>query len=334
MNNFIDEEIDLSQETITTSCVREKIPTMTLDKFLLKEIKPREMLLAPWLPRQGIGMIHAEAGIGKTYFSLSVAWAIASGTSFVGWQAPKPCKVLYLDGEMPEITMQERLAAIIKMTQKSEYASNFTLFTPDFLQDRMLDLSRDRDQGNILEEIKENKYDLVVIDNVSSLMPNVKENEADSWNIIQGWELQIRKMGVSVLRVQHTGKNGTHRGSSKHQDIVDTTIHLVKPQDHDARDGARFEVNFTKSRGFYGEDAASFEVTLSVDENLQPIWLTKNMEQSIYDRIINLANDGLSQKDICIELQIEKSKVCRYFNRGLQEGKIKKPHYESHARHR
>jgi PleD family two-component response regulator len=34
-------------------------------EFLAREFQPREMMFAPWLPTQGIAMIHAERGIGK-----------------------------------------------------------------------------------------------------------------------------------------------------------------------------------------------------------------------------------------------------------------------------
>ena len=37
---------------------------------------------------------------------------------------------------------------------------------------------------------------------------------------------------------------------------------LKRPIDYDASQGARFEVHFTKSRGFFGEDAAPFEARL------------------------------------------------------------------------
>ena len=47
--------------------------------FLSMSFPAREMLLAPILPRQGLCMLHAMRGIGKTFISLSVAYAVASG---------------------------------------------------------------------------------------------------------------------------------------------------------------------------------------------------------------------------------------------------------------
>jgi Mrp family chromosome partitioning ATPase len=84
------------------------------EAFLKMEIKPLEFLLHPWLPSPGVAMVFAPRGVGKTYFSLNVAYAVASGGSFLKWQAPTPKSVLYLDGEMSASVMQRRLAEIVK----------------------------------------------------------------------------------------------------------------------------------------------------------------------------------------------------------------------------
>jgi RecA-family ATPase len=58
-------------------------------------------------------LVHAFRGIGKTYLALGIAYCAATGGRMLGWSAPKPRRVLYLDGEMPADAMQARLAAII-----------------------------------------------------------------------------------------------------------------------------------------------------------------------------------------------------------------------------
>ena len=42
---------------------------------------------------------------------------MASGGAFLKWTTPKPRRVLYVDGEMPAIAMQERFAATITADQ-------------------------------------------------------------------------------------------------------------------------------------------------------------------------------------------------------------------------
>jgi len=67
-----------------------KIQPISLKDFLSLEFPPRENLISPWLPSQGLAMVYAARGIGKTHFALGVAYAVASGGAFLGWQAPRP----------------------------------------------------------------------------------------------------------------------------------------------------------------------------------------------------------------------------------------------------
>ena len=48
------------------------------------------------------------------------------------------------------------------------------------------------------------------------------------------------------------------------------------------------------------------------------------MEDSTFDRVVTLANDGLSQKDIALELGVNKSNVSRHIRRATGAGLIQK----------
>jgi len=60
--------------------------------------------------------------------------------------------------------------------------------------------------------------DLIVLDNLSTLRFTGKENEADSWSVMQNWLLQMRGRGKSVIILHHAGKDGSSRGTSRRQD--------------------------------------------------------------------------------------------------------------------
>ena len=108
--------------------------------------------------------------------------------------------------------------------------------------------------------------DLVIVDNLSTLCRGLKENEADSWTPVQNWCLSLRRAAKSVLLIHHGGKSGAQRGTSRKEDVLDTVVSLRKPPDHQADQGARFEIHFEKSRGFYGPEAAPFEAWLKGDQ--------------------------------------------------------------------
>ena len=80
--------------------------------FLELDVPPREMLLNPILPERSLAMLYAPRGIGKTLLSLSIGLAVASGSPLLRWSAPRPKRVLYVDGEMPLVSLQERIRAI------------------------------------------------------------------------------------------------------------------------------------------------------------------------------------------------------------------------------
>jgi len=90
--------------------VQPRLRPLTVAEFLSLDLPPRDMILEPWLPAKGLVMIYSPRGMGKTLLAMTAAYAIAVGAGFLGFSAPAPRRVLYLDGEMPARTMQERLA--------------------------------------------------------------------------------------------------------------------------------------------------------------------------------------------------------------------------------
>jgi putative DNA primase/helicase len=58
--------------------------------------------------------------------------------------------------------------------------------------------------------------ELLVLDNLSSLVRCGGESESDTWIPIQEWLLKLRRRGIAVLLVHHAGKSGSqaHRFQS------------------------------------------------------------------------------------------------------------------------
>ena len=74
---------------ITPSKGKRPLRCLNIADFITKEYPPRDMLLAPVMAVQSLNMVFAQRGIGKTYFSLSVAYAVASGGAVFGrWFTP------------------------------------------------------------------------------------------------------------------------------------------------------------------------------------------------------------------------------------------------------
>jgi RecA-family ATPase len=101
----------------------------------------REMILSPWLPEQGLTMIYAERGIGKTWVGLNVGHVVSGGGNYLGWQATRARRVVYIDGEMPSSVLKDRYATIVAGSEIDPPEENFWLVASDLQTDGLPDLS-------------------------------------------------------------------------------------------------------------------------------------------------------------------------------------------------
>lgn len=295
----------------------ERYNIVDIESFLEMDFPPRENILDPWLPKQGLCMVFASRGVGKTHFSLGVAYAVASGGTFLNWEAKQPRSVLFIDGEMPATVLQERISEIALSSDKDPTAP-LRVFTPDLQPQGMLNIS-DPNHQQLLEPYLKG-IDLIIVDNLSTLCRSGKENEGEAWLPVQDWALRQRSAGKSVLFIHHAGKNGDQRGSSRREDVLDTVISLRRPSDYTPDKGACFEIHFEKARGLLGENTKATEVMLTTDEERKQIWAIKSLEQSTAEKVAALLNEGVIQKDIPEILNIAKGTVSKAKTKAQQEG--------------
>ncbi len=296
-----------------------EIRVVSISEFLKLELQPRENMLNPWLPTQGLAMVCGPRGIGKTYFSMGVAVAVASGGQFLKWTCETPYGVLYIDGEMPAVVDQERLSSIILSSDKEPLAL-LNIITPDLQEYGMPDLSTDH--GQKLLETHLEGISLVIVDNISTLCRQGRENESESWLPVQEWGLRLRSKHISVLFIHHTGKGGLQRGTSRREDVLDTIIALKRPSDYQTDEGARFEVHFDKARNIYGEDVKPFEAKLITIDGIQQ-WTIKDLEESLTERVANLLNEGIPQSEIYELLGVSKGTVSKHKKKAQAQGLLK-----------
>ncbi len=283
--------------------------SLDMGEFLSMSIPERGYLLSPILPVQGIGIMYAPRGIGKTFAALSVAVAVASGGVIFNWRAPMPKRTLYVDGEMPATSMQSRLAALVGgMLVPPHTLKNLSLITPDLQPCPMPDLSTV--SGQTLLEPFLKGVDMVVLDNIATLCRTGKENESQSWQPMQAWLLELRRRGITVLLIHHAGKSGDQRGTSAREDIMDTVISLRRPREYSMAEGARFEVHLTKARGILGDDAKPFEANLVTEGNVLQ-WHIKELEDVEMDELKRLLSEGYSIRDCAEEMGKSKGAIQR-----------------------
>jgi len=297
----------------TGATAKAAIRAADLASFLALELPARDFVLAPIIPTQGLVMLHAPRGIGKTLLALFMAYATATGQPVCRWTAPKPRPVLYLDGEMPAVTMQQRIAGIVKAYPSEPAPGFFKIITPD-LQPRSFNLATAEGQADVESHIKE--AEVIFVDNLATLCRSGRENETEGWRPVQDWILQLRRRGKVVAMVHHSNKTGGQRGTSSREDVLDTVIALRRPGDYTMEQGARFEIHLEKARGIVGADARPFEAHLVTDEYGVMQWVCRDIEDAEAETVCRLKDEGLSVRDIAKETGISKSRVHRLLRKG------------------
>jgi KaiC/GvpD/RAD55 family RecA-like ATPase len=232
-----------------------------------RKITPREMIVAPWMATQSVGLVFAKRGLGKTWFGITLAKAIALGRPFLGYEVPKPRRVLFVDGEMPLADLQERFKAV-----GADKIDNIDILASEIMYQEFhpLNINREEDRNlisSMLDRLTQQgrRPELLIFDNLSSLRMGVEENDNSALDQILVWLMSLRHKGYSTLIVHHAGKTGEQRGASRLEDLLDTTIKL-EPSETATNEVASFDLSFTKTRG-QRPDPDQMTLKLEQEEN-------------------------------------------------------------------
>ena len=107
------------------------------------------------------------------------------------------------------------------------------------------------------------------------------------------------------------------------QDVLDTVINLKRPSGYRPEEGAVFEVHFEKARGIYGDDVAPFEAHLTHDDNGQMKWVRQSPRESKINKVVELLEDGKSQKEVADELGLSEARVSQLVKQARERGLLK-----------
>jgi putative DNA primase/helicase len=292
-----------------------KIVAADGNNFITNKFIPREFIIEPFLMTQGLAMIYAQRGIGKTFFALTLMAAMVKGVNLFNdrWKINKKWKVLYIDGEMSGHDMQDRLKSF-KLS--SDELKNISIINPDFQEPLGFTPNLATVEGqNLINDIV-GGFDVIIVDNISTLVREISENQSNSWEMVQAWALKLRSQGKTIIFIHHANKSNSQRGTSRREDVLDTVISLKRPSEYNPIEGARFEVHFEKSRGFTGDAAEGFEVKLEIN-NGKSEWIVDKInstESRRVDLILGLHEQGISQRKIAAQADCSLAKVNRIIN--------------------
>jgi AAA domain-containing protein len=238
---------------------------LSVAAWLSREIAPPDFLLGELLSTTSRLMLIGPTGLGKTMFALELAFALALGRSFLHWRAGRPCRVLYIDGEMPRRLIRARLTDATKRWDAVP-GTLFILARDDV--DNMPPLNTMVGQTFVERYIKAlGGIDLIIFDNVQALL-NGNMREGDAWEGVKSWLRKLTKQQIGQLWVHHTGHNEEHGYGDKTREWEMSTVMLMKRIVRPDADVA-FQLDFPKTRERTPENRTDFApvvVTLADDQ--------------------------------------------------------------------
>jgi AAA domain len=278
--------------------------------FCAAPLPERTPILDPILSAKSLALLYGPRGLGKTFLALGIAWAAASGGSFLGWRAHRPHRVVYVDGEMAAVDMQQRL----RLFGPPPDTLDFML--ADLHSGALPDLARPEGQYSLMEAW--GHPELVVLDNLSSLA-GFRSGDPEGWSGLQRFLILQRRFGRAMLLVHHANKKGLQRGSNRREDVLDLVMALRRPDDYAARDGARFEIHFDKARGLFGPAVAPIEARLDASSGAAR-WRFGPARGDTVGRAARLLTDGTSVARMAEQLGVSRAEGYRLRDRAKEKG--------------
>ncbi|HTV39474.1 MAG TPA: AAA family ATPase [Candidatus Sulfotelmatobacter sp.] len=288
---------------------------------------PREPIMGNWFKMGDLGFICGPRGLGKTWLGVFLARKCAEGPGSMGtlaeWNVFAHRRVLYVDGEMPIDSIRERDSALtIGPAPGMFYLQHEALF---HLTGKSLNLADPATQTAILDKCKREKIDIVFLDNQSCLFFGLRENDADSWDDVLPWLLEMRRNRIAVVFIVHSGRNGFMRGSSRREDAAFWIINLSEPKDPmENQHGAKFIARFTKNRNSLDADVPALEWTFFKPPGTPKAQVTwkKLAAQQLFRQCIE---QGLTRAtEIAQEMGLTPGRVSQLASKAVKEGWLKK----------
>jgi putative DNA primase/helicase len=272
---------------------------LTAAQLNAANLPPRSDLLTPWLASDTAALVYGPPGIGKSFLALGIAWAVAQGGnqggSFLGWRAPKPRRVLYVDGEMGAAELRDRLALFGKLPD------NLSIVPHDRAGGARLDLGEE--DGIVRLMAGWNDPQLLVLDTLSALTPSAcAGRDPERRDGLQSFLLHLKQSRRAVLMVDHANKRGALNGTAQRAHAADLVMALRPPEAGAVGGNARFEIHFEKSR----QRVSSFPIVAEL-ETVDGAGVWRWDAACRVDRLAALVRQGLSRSDVCETLGIERS---------------------------
>jgi hypothetical protein len=250
----------------------ELLAKVTIKSWINRDIPPLDPLLGDMLTTTTRMMLVAPTGLGKTNIALAMAVAVALGRDFMHWRgAGRPRRVLYVDGEMSQRLMKQRIMDAARredLSEESLAALQANLFVVNHADFDLQPLNTTAGQKFIDELIAHlgRRFDLVVFDNIQALTIGDPLDPAECQQVLP-WAKTLTNRQIGQLWIHHTGHDESHAYGPKLREWQFDSVALLERVERPEADIA-FKTNFLKARERTPDNRADFDeafVTLAND---------------------------------------------------------------------
>jgi putative DNA primase/helicase len=288
-------------------------------KLLEIEIPPRKVIIDDWYKEGDLGFVFAYRGTGKTWLVVSLCIALADSGECGPWKVQDKWPVLYVDGEMSHDDDQNRISGLQQEIPEELCVLNHEVLFHFY--GLVMNLGNPVDQEVVTKICLDKGIKVLVLDNLGCLFSGVGENEADEWEKILPWLLELRRHRISVIVVHHSGHDSTRmRGTVKREDSAAWVLRLDDQREDYTEAGAKFISRFKKLRG--KKPAPDYEWHF---EPCGDGTLVTYKEANRADVVLQWVRDGLTScSAIAREMGLTEGTVSKIATKLIRNGELKK----------
>ncbi len=242
---------------------KELLPAISHAELMSKDFPVVRFTVDPFFEQGTLNMVSAPPNTWKSWLLLYLAGHIVAGTSVLDQFPTQKSKVMIVNEEDTERSIQDRLRSL-GLTQPSLpiYYRIFKGFKLD-----------EKSVKTLLEETKEKEITVIIFDSLRAIQ-DADENDSAEMQKIMDLLKQFTREGITVIFTHHHRKKSMHgknddaeasRGSSAINAAVSGHLSLEET----IRDGEKFlVVRHLKSKA--GEKLESFEIAIRIgsDKNI------------------------------------------------------------------
>jgi DnaB-like helicase N terminal domain/AAA domain len=322
----VEHEFEMLLKEEKLSSAENPATVVGFSSLLTRQCAPVEYAIEPLLSSRGTGEIYGWRGSGKSYFATQTAFDIATGRPTLwgghqggggAWPVTRAFRPLYVYGEMDDTEIQERARNIAKMRgQEIPSDEQFGTLCMDYQKGWRPKICSSRDRKIIEERLFSYGYEMLILDNISTLWPASQENQTDRSALLADWYADLNQRGISVIFLHHAGKGGQQRGDSEKEDMLSFVIALRKPGNYKEEQQLRVEIHVEKHRhkAIHPRWLMPFELQLTKDDHGNSEWVTRTAKDAQLESAFLMFKDDMPPMFIAQEVGVSKSTIYRYKN--------------------